>query len=79
MFDEFMIDEETLERDPVFRILMEGGVTTLQEAERVYLDSALPEAYRLLGSSLSDDQLEQHPLLVMYRTHGSRGWEDSIL
>lgn len=71
------VDE--LDRDPVFRRLITGKAKTLHEAEEMYLDSALPEAYALLASGLSDEELGKHPLLVMYRRHGSRGWEDSIL
>jgi hypothetical protein len=68
-----------LDRDAVFQLLVTGQAKTLREAEEMYLDSALPEAYALLASGLSDEEMEKHPLLVMYRTHGSRGWEDSIL
>jgi hypothetical protein len=70
---------DELDRDPVFRLLLTGQANTLGEAEEMYLDSALPEAYALLASGLSDEELEKHPLLVMYRRHGSRGWEDSTL
>jgi hypothetical protein len=72
-------EPDQLDRDPVFQLLVTGQARTLEEAEKVYLDSALPEAYALLASGLSDEELGRHPLLVMYRRHGSRGWEDSIL
>ena len=73
-----MHDDE-LERDPVFQLLVSGRARTLDEAEEMYLDSALPEACGLLESGLPDAELEKHPLFVMYRVHGSRGWEDSVL
>lgn len=65
--------------DPVIRLLLSGEVRTLHEAEEKYLDSAIPEILDLLRSSLTDEELAIHPLLLMIRAHGSRGWEDSIL
>ena len=65
--------------DPVIRLLLSGEARTLHEAEEKYLDSAIPEILDLLRSPLTDEELAKHPLLVMIRAHGSRGWEDSIL
>jgi len=65
--------------DPVNRLLLEGKAETVHEAEEMYLDSAIPEVLALLASDLTNEELENHPLLTMYLTHGSRGWEDSIL
>jgi hypothetical protein len=45
----------------------------------MYLNASLPEVIRLLQSPLSNEELGRHPLLVLYRQHGSRGWEDSLL
>jgi hypothetical protein len=45
----------------------------------MYLNASIPEVLRLLQSSLSDEELGEHPLLVMYGQHGSRGWEDTLL
>jgi len=73
------LTDADLDDDPVFRLLLSGRARTAQEAERIYLDNALPEVLALLASPLSDDELARHPLVVMYRTHGSRGWEDSLL
>lgn len=73
------LTDAELDADPVFRLLLSGRARTAQEAERLYLDDALPEVLALLASPLSDDELTRHPLLVMYRNHGSRGWEDSLL
>jgi hypothetical protein len=67
-----------LDDDPVIRLLLSGAARTLAEAEEMYLDASLPEVIRLLQSPLSDEQLGNHPLLVMLRRHGSRGWEDSL-
>jgi hypothetical protein len=72
-------DLTSLTSDPVAQLLLSGKATTLREAEELYLDSSLPEVIRLLQSDLSDEELGEHPLLVMYRRHGSRGWEDSLL
>jgi hypothetical protein len=71
-------DLAALEQDPVIRLLLEGRAQTVAEAEEMYLNASLPEVYRLLQSPLSNEELAQHPLLVMFRRHGSRGWEDSL-
>jgi hypothetical protein len=68
-----------LDNDPVLHLLLTGKAQTVAEAEEMYLDASLPEVIRLLGSPLSDEELGRHPLLVMFRRHGSRGWEDSLL
>ena len=65
--------------DPVIRLLLSGEAQTLHEAEEKYLDSAMPEILDLLASPLTDEELARHPLLLLIRAHGSRGWEDSIL
>jgi hypothetical protein len=68
-----------LDDDPVLRLLLTGQAETAADAEEMYLDASLPEVIRLLQSPLSNEELGRHPLLVMYRRHGSRGWEDSLL
>jgi hypothetical protein len=68
-----------LNDDPVLRLLLSGEARTLGEAEEMYLDASMPELLQLLRSPLPDEELANHPLLVMLRTHGSRGWEDSLL
>ncbi len=68
-----------LDRDPVLHLLLTGQARTVAGAEQLYLNASLPEVIRLLQSSLSDEELGRHPLLVMFRRHGSRGWEDSLL
>jgi hypothetical protein len=68
-----------IDDDPVIWLLWSGQAKTLHEAEEMYLDASLPEAYRLLASDLSDEELANHPLFLMMRWHGSRGWEDSLL
>jgi hypothetical protein len=68
-----------LDDDPVLHLLLLGVAQTVAEAEEMYLDASLPEVLRLLQSPLSNEELGRHPLLVMYRRHGSRGWEDSLL
>jgi hypothetical protein len=64
--------------DPVERLLT-GRARTVREAEEMYLDSAYPRVLALLGSALSNEELGRHPLFVLYRSHGSRPREDSLL
>ena len=68
-----------IDDDPVIWLLWTGQAKTLHEAEEMYLDASLPEVYRLLATNIPDDELARHPLFVMMRSHGSRGWEDSLL
>jgi hypothetical protein len=68
-----------LDDDPVFHLLLTGQARTASEAEEMYLNASLAEVVHLLQSPLSDEELGRHPLLIMYRRHGSRGWEDSLL
>jgi hypothetical protein len=68
-----------LDNDPILHLLLTGQARTVAEAEEMYLNASLPEVIRLLQSPLSDEELGRHPLLVMFRRHGSRGWEDSLL
>ena len=65
--------------DPVERLLLTGRARTVYEAEEMYLDSAYPEVLALLASPLSNEELGRHPLFLMYRSHGSRPREDSLL
>jgi hypothetical protein len=64
--------------DPVARLLLSGRAETLRQAEELYLDLCLPEVIRLLEGPLSDEELGRLPLMAMLRSHGSRGWEESI-
>jgi hypothetical protein len=68
-----------LDNDPIVHLLLTGRAQTVAEAEDTYLNASLPEVLHLLQGPLSDEELGRHPLLVMYRRHGSRGWEDSLL
>ena len=63
------------------RLLLTGNAKTVHEAEEMYLDSAqaYAEILRLLKSGLTDEELGQHLLFLMYRSHGSRPREDSLL
>jgi hypothetical protein len=76
-FSEAILPE--LDNDPVLHLLLTGQAQTVAEAGEMYLNASLPQVIRLLQSPLSDEELGQHPLLVMFRRHGSRGWEDSLL
>jgi hypothetical protein len=33
----------------------------------------------LVNSPLSDEEFRRHPLIAALLSHGSRGWDDSIL
>ncbi len=72
-------DISRIDEDPVFRLLLSGVAATLDEAEEMYLDASMPEIVRLIGSSLDNVELSNHPLLILLRLRGSRGWEDSLL
>jgi hypothetical protein len=65
--------------DPVERLLLTGRGRTVHEAEEMYLDSAYAQVLALLASPLSNEELGRHPLFVLYRSHGSRPREDSLL
>jgi len=65
--------------DPVDRLLLTGQARTVREAEEMYLDAAYPQVLALLASPLSNEELGHHPLLLLYRFHGSRPREDSLL
>jgi hypothetical protein len=70
-------DISALMRDAIARLLLSGKAQTLWEAEEMYLDSCLPEVIKLLEGPLSNEELARHPLMVMLRSHGSRGWEEA--
>jgi hypothetical protein len=61
------------------QLILSGRATTLDEAEELFLDESLPAIVELIGSALSNEELERHPLLVLLRTRGMRGREDSLL
>ena len=65
--------------DPVERLLLTRRARTVHEAEEMYLDAAYPQVLALLASPLSNEELGRHPLFVLYRSHGSRPREDSLL
>jgi hypothetical protein len=65
--------------DPVLQLILSGRARTLDEAEELFLDESLPAIVGLIGSPLSNDELERHPLLALLRSRGMRGREDSLL
>jgi hypothetical protein len=65
--------------DPVLRLILSGRARNLDEAEELFLDGSLPAILELIGSPLSNAELERHPLLVLLRARGMRGREDSLL
>jgi len=72
-------DLEAITTDPVERLLLTGRARTVHEAEELYLDSAYEEVLALVAGPLSDEELGRHPFLLLYRSHGSRPREDSLL
>jgi hypothetical protein len=65
--------------DPVLGLILSGRAGDLDEAEELYLDESLPDIVRLVGSALTNADLERHPLLTLLRSRGMRGREDSLL
>jgi hypothetical protein len=65
--------------DPVIQLILAGRARTFEEAEELFLNESLPAIVELIGSPLSNEELENHPLMVLLRSHGIRGREDSIL
>ncbi len=65
--------------DPVLRLILDGKAKTLDEAEEIYLDGFLPEVVELLHKPIPDQELADHPLMMLLRVRGSRGREDSLL
>ena len=65
--------------DPVIQLILSGRAQTFEEAEEMFLNESLPTIVELIGSPLSNEELENHPLMVLLRSHGMRGREDSLL
>ncbi len=65
--------------DPVLRLILDGSAKNLHEAEELYLDASLAEISRLIASKIDNETLLRHPLMQLLASHGSRGWEDSLL
>jgi hypothetical protein len=65
--------------DPVLRLILSGRAKNLDEAEELFLDESLPEILQLIGSPLTNDELERHPLMQLLRSRGMPGREDSVL
>jgi hypothetical protein len=65
--------------DPVIQLILSGRAQTFEEAEELYLKESLPAIVELIGSPLSNEELEKHPLMRLLRSHGMRGREDSLL
>jgi hypothetical protein len=65
--------------DPVIQLILSGRAQRFEEAEEIYLNESLPTIVELIGSSLSNEELENHPLMMLLRSRGMSGREDSIL
>jgi hypothetical protein len=68
-----------LANDPVLQLILQGEAKDLDQAEELYLDRSLPRIMELIGSPLSNEELERHPLMQLLLRRGMRGWEDSLL
>ena len=64
--------------DPVERLLLTGAAHTVAEAEEIVLNTSIDAVTELLRTDLSDEELGRHPLLLLYRTRGSRPREDDL-
>lgn len=65
--------------DPIVQLLLKGRAQTAAEAERLYVEEHLDEVVTLVNSPLSDEEFRRHLLIATLLSHGSRGWENSIL
>ena len=65
--------------DPVLQLILSGRAKSLDEAEELFLDESLPSIMELIGKPLGNEALENHPILVLLRSRGMRGREDSLL
>ena len=61
------------------QLLLTGCVETAREAERLYLEEHLDDVVALVNSSVSDEEFRKHFLIGILLSHGSRGWDDSVL
>jgi hypothetical protein len=64
--------------DPVLQLILAGRARTIHEAEDLYLDESMPVVLDLIGSPLTNDELERNPLMCLLRARGMRGREDSL-
>jgi hypothetical protein len=71
--------EDFVLADPVLRLIYTGRAKTLDEAEELYLDESMPEIMRLLASSMSDSELQAHPLMQLLYSRRMTGMEDSLI
>jgi hypothetical protein len=49
--------------DPLADLILQGEAEAAHQAEERYLDRNIDEVVRLVESSLSDEELREHPLL----------------
>jgi hypothetical protein len=79
MMSDGNVDFPEVTDDPVLHLILTGEARNLDEAEELYLDRSLPQIMELIGSPLSNQDLERHPLMQLLLRRGMRGWEDSLL
>jgi len=73
------VPDSSLVNDSVVQLLLAGRAESASEAERLYLEEHVDEVVDLVNSPLSDEEFRRQPLIAILLSHGSRGWEDSIL
>lgn len=70
-------DEELVLREAVSRLIESGRAKTAYEAEEIYLNEWLDEYMKLVGSSMTNEELEAHPFTQLLLRHGTGGLCDS--
>jgi hypothetical protein len=73
------VEEDPILADPVIRLIYLGRAKSLDEAEELYLDESMPEILSLVGSSMSNAELQEHPLPRLLYSRRMRRREDSRL
>jgi hypothetical protein len=57
------------------RLLQSGEAQNIDEAEELFLNRSLPELYRLVGSDMTEEELDNHPLVQLLSIRGDRRLE----
>jgi len=65
--------------DPIAQLILNGEAQDASQAERMYLERNLHKVVELVNSPLSEEDFRDHRLIRLLFSHGSRGWEDSLM
>lgn len=68
--------ESKYHSDPVLTIFLSGQAETLEEAEDRYLDETYPELLELLNGPATQEELDNHPLIIRWAERGNRRHPD---